>query len=483
MHAQPFSLPTPDSKKSTEDNCHTSDGVKKVSDGFRKTVALVRECYGPAGGNAIIGDNLYPYHRVTNDGKTIVDSVVLIDPLENIGANIARELGDKADKDSGDGRKTTMIIADAILEEASKSSEFPMDIKRSLDASLKRVIDSLESQAQLITVKDVHKIAQSASESEEIGQVVGQIYETIGEDGIIEVEPASFSGISFDISEGVRLRNAKPFGSYSFTEPDRAVFNNPKILVSKDKITSAEQLDPLLRQLSSKGVHELVIYCEDIELPVAAKLAMVHVQGSFKTLLIKAPVMWKDWLYEDICALTGSTAVDAKEGRTFKEVKLEHLGTCAKISATKDEIRLIGTKDSTEHVNRILANVSDEAKLRVHFLKTKVATLRIGANSESELSYLQKKARDACASSYWALKEGIVQGGGESYCIASEVCNNSILAKALKAPKEQLIKNAGSDLASTIVDDPLVVAKNAVKNAVSVAGTIITAKAVVSLAK
>lgn len=473
-------------------------GNEGIISGIVKVCEVIRPTYGAAGSNVVLEEEVYPFHSIRNDGKAIVDKIKLADKTENIGANIIKEAGDKADKDSGDGRKTTMLLVEAILKESKKVKGLPIEIKKNLDAEVPKILEYIDSIKKPITVKDIKSVAMVSSENEAIGSMVQKIYEKIGPNGIIEIDTSPLPEIFFEITEGVRLRGAKMFGHYSYTEPDKAVYKNPKILITKDKISTVDQLEPLLMALSASGQKELVIFCDDIDLAVASRLALTHIQGAFKTLIIKAPTLWKDWVYEDFAKITGASVIDSKEGRTFKNLSLENLGTCEKIVCTSDETRVIGIKDIKDHIENLekLSKTNDQLLLRISWLQTKVAVLKVGANSESELSYLIKKAKDACAASYLALKDGVVAGGGVALYRASCECDSSILRNSLREPYNVLIKNSGFkddgnsigmnvktgekvDMFEAGIIDPAIVIKNAVKNAVSIAGTVLTSDGVI----
>lgn len=489
---------------------------EKLVSGIAKTTAVIKGTYGAAGGNVIVEELGYPYYRITNDGKLSVEKIKLIDPVENIGANIIKEAGDKADRDSGDGRKTTMLLTEAIFTESRKWNALPMDISKSLKDCIPIIFKSIDAQKKEITVDDVKSVATISSENEEIGAMLQEIYQKIGKDGIVEIDHSNLPETFYEIIEGVRLRNAVPFGDYSNTESGKAVYKNPKILISKEKITDTNQIEPIFLALKSEGINELVIYCEDIDIPIASQLAYTHMTGKFKTLIIKSPTLWKDWLFEDFAKITGATPIDPKEGKTFKNVLLSDLGTCEKIIATKEETRVLGIKDISSHVKHLLDKNNDEGRLRASWLQTKVAVLKVGANSESELSYISKKAKDACNASYLALKDGIVAGGGVTLLNISrnlpDTVGGNILKMALTIPFSQIYHNStqqyfyeteheqsvfgredniGYDakcgknvnMFEVGIVDPALVIKNAVKNAVSIASTILTATSVILIPK
>lgn len=492
-----------------------SEASDKLIEGIAKVTAVVRGSYGPSGGNIIVEELGYPHHRVTNDGKQSIDYIKLVDPVENIGANIMKEAGDKADKDSGEGRKTTMILTEAILKEArAVKGVSKNDLRLSLNECVPLIIASLDEQKRPIEIKDVASVATLSSENPELGKLFQDIYEQIGKDGIVEIDNSGLATSYFEITEGVRLRGAKAFGAYSYTEQGKAVYKDPLILITREKIATVEQIEPIISMALQKGKNELIIYCEDIDLSVASRLAQTHLQGGFKTLLVKSPILWKNWLYEDLAKMTGATIVDSVAGLTFKTFNPTHFGTCDKFIATDSEVRVLGIKDMSAHISVLeqLGQTDDQQKVRASWLNTKVAILKVGAQSESELSYVAKKAKDASAAVHLALKDGVVPGGGKALvnAISSllQTPGGNVLAMALMNPMEQIYKNVNPDKTAIMVSaksgvngfdaknncevddlfaagivDPALVVKNAVKNAVSIASTVMTNHGIIILPK
>lgn len=486
-------------------------GVDAAADAAKVTL-------GAGGANAILEADLMPGHMITNDGVSIVQRIKLEDPVENIGANLIKEVASRSDSEGGDGTTTTTVLLQAIIHAGLDEKESPMDIKRSLDECLPIIHKALDEQTREITPDDVAQVAIVSGENEELGAMLQEIYQEIGKDGIVELDNSNLPETFYEITEGVRLMNAGAFGGYAFNEPGKAVLKKPLILVSKEKLNSTDEIEPLLAGLIQNGRNELVIFADDIDMAVASKLAYTHLTGGFKTLLIKAPTLWKDLITEDFARVTGATVVNAANGITFKTLRMDHLGSCEKLVATRDETRVIGIKDISEHIadleekKKQSGPASDEAKLRLSWLQTKVATLKIGAHSESELSYKRLKAEDARNAAYQALQGGVVPGGGLALLNASgyltlDTVGARILREALAAPMRQIKENAGLDdqigevgrLPSKIgfnartlefvnmeeagIVDPAKVVKNAIKNAISVAGTVLTASVVVTMPK
>lgn len=476
--------------------------ISKLVKGVNKVVDTIRVSYGPTGSNCIIESDLYPFHLTTNDGKTIVKDIKLADKVENIGANIAKEVADKSDKESGDGRKTSMILLQAILEEGLKSKEDPMTIKKSLDECLPIILKSIDEQTKKITTKEVGKIAAIASENEKLGALFQEIYEKIGKDGIVELENSGISDTFYEITEGVKLLNCKFHYPYMANEDKgrKAVYNMPYILITKQKLSNIRELDIILRNVNNKGKNELVIFCDDIDMPVSQALAFLH-NGTtpdgqtitpFKTLVIKAPTLWKDWLFEDFAKITGATIIDPAQGKTLKSFQFNWLGCADKIITDKEQTIVLGTKNVDDHIKVLEELKTDEGKIRIARLKTKTAILKLGANSETELSYIRGKALDGRNASYLALNGGIVKGAGRALGLAADkldihTVGGKILNNAIRYPTAQILDNMGinelKDLDIDLISDPAIVVKNAITNALSVASMILTTKVAITKAR
>lgn len=508
-----------------KDNIYT-DSRKRLIKGIQKVADVLSPSYGAAGSAVVIEELFKPFYRVTQDGKLIIDSIKLEDPTEQISKNILADATAIAERESGDSRKTTALLTSAILTE-SVSGINPIEVVTSLNECIKPVFDYLDARTKQTSVDQIKDVAMTSSGDEKISWLIRDIYEEIGKDGIIEIDTSGLPESIFDITEGFRIR-AGCLGLYSFTEENKAVYKNPLILVSKEKVTSKDQLEPIFRFLKDNGKNELVLYVEDIDLSVLSSIAITHLEGGFKTLVIKAPVLWKDWMYEDLCKLTGATPVSIKDGKTFKSISAKDFGTCDKIVCTNSETRVIGTRDISAHIASLqeLSKLDDQQKVRISWLQTKIAVLKVGGNSDIEIGRLIKKARDACSAAYWALNGGIVAGGGNalynSISSLPDTIGGRILKSALKIPMKQIILNSGyvpweekkwynkrskypylyiggddftrgygwdarnkvlCNLFDKGIVDSAIITKNAVKNAISIAGTVLMAGSVITTPK
>jgi len=494
--------------------------TKALLAGIKTATSAIRLSYGAKGVNAIIEQEFYPYHVVANDCETILQSIHVKDKYEKIGLDLLKELSTKAHKDSGDGRKTTCIIGEEIIRQGFDSTEQGVNLKRELDNLIPVIEKNLDDQKQSITVDEVHKVAAIAGESLELGQILGDIYKKIGKDGIIIPEPSETYSTTYEFIDGIRFTGTGYLSPYMVHDEEAvkegrkegvAVYKNPTVLVTKRKIASLDDINPLLETLVKQGKKDLVIFTDDMDSGVASVLVKAHRDKVFNILIVKAPILWRQYVFEDFARVTGSTIVEDASGINFKNLKLEHLGTCRKITVDKDETTIVGGANIDDHISDLKSKSDTDSKLRLSWLTTKTCILRLGANNESELSYKRLKCYDAINASKLALRDGIVPGGGVALLNAAlslpKTKAGKILMGALIEPYKQIMLNSGEEYAEhmanvgfrggakygydctsgKIVDmfeagiiDASAVVKNAVRNAVSLASTVLTGRIVVS---
>ena len=461
---------------------------KEMMKGIKVATDAIRLTYGPKGMNAVVENEMYPYHQVANDAQTIIQAIQIDDPIQKRGLGFLKELSDKAHKDSGDGRKTTCIIAQEILEQGFKSTLSGLELKRRLDSQISFIEQKINEKRTKIEVEEVEKIATIAGESKEIGNLIGEIYQRIGKDGIISPEPSGTFETTYSIIEGIRFNDTGYLSPYmAHNSKTAAIYENPTILITKRKIGHINDINPLLEALNRQGKKDLVIFTDDMDSGVASIMVKAHQDKIMNILIIKAPVLWKNYIFEDFARVTGATIVEDSTGINYKNLEMKHLGTCAKITVDKDETTIIPSVDYSEHITQLKQNNDNDSKLRLSWLQTKTAILKLGANSESEMSYVRLKTEDAINASRLALKDGVVSGGGVCLNEVAEGLDDSIEGKilqyALQAPLVQNLKNMGltePNWGEEIVDSSAVV-KNAVRNAIALASTILTCGVVVTL--
>lgn len=445
------------------DNIH-ENALPRLAEGIRKGTAIVAQTMGPKGCNIDIQSKLYPFHQITNDGSTIIKSIELSDPIESIGLSYLKEAADRSNNNSGDGSTTTAVLLNAILEEGLKTGNSTLEIKESLDSCLPLIERSIKDQTRGITVDDIPAVARIAGEDEELAEVLGEIYKTIGKDGIIHLEGSGAYDTSFSLIEGVRFLDTgylSPYMAYdeesekTGRKATKAVYHKPSILITKNKIEHIKDIDPILQALIAQGSKTLVIFTNDMDSNVARALIELQKtpERSINILIIKAPTLWKSYVFEDFAACTGATIIEDASGTSLgNKFHLDYLGTCETLICDKEETTLIGIQDISFHVKQLEEEGTNDSKLRLSWLTTKTAILKLGAKSETELSYRRLKAEDAIYSSKLALQYGVVAGGGvglfNAIRVLPEGIGGDILSTALKAPMKQILQNAGQELLS-----------------------------------
>lgn len=478
-----------------QDNFYTKEEARtKLFAGIKKVSDVVGATMGTGGSNALIEAIENPGHLLTNDGITVAQSMVLADPIEDMGRKILLESISRANKASGDGSSTTAVLTAAIIEEGMKhlSEASPMEIKRALEACMPLIEQSINDQKRDITVDEVGQVATISAEDESIGQTIQNIYKEIGKDGLIHWDVSKTFEDYYTIGKGITIEGAGIASPY-MADLDEAMgfkkevrWKNAKVLIVKQKITSSGDFNALFGELDSKGTKEIVIFCDEYEANVVADFVKTRAVKGFKTVMVKMPTFWKDWWYADLAVATGATIIDQIAGVSLKNMNVSHLGEVGNIIVTATDTYLDGIKDVQGHVESLLAEETDEGKLRASRLNTKTARYFVGAASDSALSYRRLKVEDAISAAYQALQGGIVIGGGLALVNATNKIKNDILRIALCAPFEQIKKNMGSsfsakDMEEQKVYDPANIVLNAARNAISVAAAVLTTSVVIQL--
>lgn len=506
------------------------NALQGIANGIQIATNAVKGTMGAKGNNVCMEQDEFPFVSVCNDGATIIDLIQLEDPAEKMGLYFLKEAVSRSNSNAGDGSTTTCVLLNAIVQEGIKSGATGIEIKNSLDSLLPFIEQKIDEQKRTIDTSGVVAVATIAGESEEMGTLLGEIYSKIGKDGIIHLEGSGTFETSYDFIEGVRFANTGYLSPYMVHDEQavkegrketKAIYENPTILVTKRKITSLNEINPLLETLSSQDKKDLVIFTDDMDSGVASIMVHAHRSKVFNILVIKAPVVYKGAVFDDFAKCTGATIVEDSSGVNFKNLPLSALGTCAKIVVDKEETLIIGTLDITEHIAELKNQQDIESQMRLSWLTQKTVLLKLGAMSETDLFYKRLKCEDAIHSSRLALQDGIVAGGGIALLNLSREMPDSvggnIIKEAFKAPLNQIVLNATGrnfiDLnevmgnkfdpfislegknktfgfnAKTgeivemfdagIVDSALIV-KNAVKNAIGIASTVLTTSALIS---
>lgn len=502
--------------------------------GIDQAASIVRKTMGAAGSNVVIQIEQHPYHQVTNDGATIVENIHLEDPEEAMGLQFLKEVVGRSNKNAGDGSTTTVVLLDAILKEGMKLQKRDMEIKKSLDECLPLIEKAIDDQKRLITSDDYERLKQVATisgEDEKFGELLAEIYQKIGKDGIIHPEYVlGKEGNSYSFIQGVRFAYGTGYLSPAMVHDEeaikekrketKAIYENPVILVTKRKISNVHEINPILQAIGTK--RDLVIFTDDMDSQVASFMIATHQARKANPLMevpritiVKAPVLWKNYVFEDFAKCVGATIVEDATGINYKNIKLEHLGTCEKIIIDKEETVIIGTANIIEHLKELKKVVDDgdvgdnDFARRLSWLTSKTVLLKIGGLSDTELSYKRLKAEDAINATRSALQDGIVAGGGVALLNVAytmpDTLGGKILHQALQAPIRQIIQNASVseksmanpysggntgfnaktgevvDMFDAGIVDSAKIVKNAVKNAIGIASTLLTASSALVL--
>lgn len=514
---------------------YTAEAREKVLAGAKQLYDAVKVTFGPKGQNVVI-EKSYGGPTITHDGVTVAEAVDLGSTEENlgeqIGAKLIKSAAQKLNKVAGDGTTTVTVLTYNILAEANKliaAGVNPMELRKGIEDAGAEIIKGIEKSSEKIEGNDskVAEVASISAGDAEIGKLIADVISKIGKDGVVTVEQGQGLEMEQEIVEGFTYD--KGYSSPFFvtdTNRQEAIFDKPLILITDKKISSAQELLPLLEQCAQAGRKDLVIIAEEVEGEALSVLVLNKLKGVFNTLVLKAPSFGdrrKD-IMEDIAILTDATVVSGDKGMKLEEVGMEVLGTCGKVIATKDETTIIKGAGNQAAVKERIELIQSQAKLaksdydreelekRAAALLGKVAVIKVGGASEAEIDEKKFRVDDAVAATKAALAEGIVTGGGVTLVnlAASLKTDNDgakIVKKALQAPFIHIMENAGLnsqallaevekakpgfginvmtpeqgiiDLKKAGVIDPAKVTKEAVQSATSIAATAITMGALI----
>lgn len=514
---------------------YAADARDKILSGAKQLYDAVKVTFGPKGQNVVI-EKSYGAPTITHDGVTVAEAVDLgateANLGEQIGAKLIKSAAQKLNKVAGDGTTTVTVLTYNILNEANKliaAGVNPMELRKSIEDAGAEIIKQIEKTAEKIEGDDkkVAEVASISAGDAEIGRLIADVIGKIGKDGVVTVEQGQGLEMEQEIVEGFTYD--KGFSSPFFvTDVNRqeAVFEKPLVLITDKKISSANELIPMLEQCAQSGRKDLVIIAEDVEGEALSVLVLNKLKGVFNTLVLKAPSFGdrRKEIMEDIAILTDATVVSADKGMKLEEAGMEVLGSCGKVIATKDETTIIkgaGNKQAVEdRINLIQSQAKleksdyarEELEKRAAALLGKVAVIKVGGASETEIDEKKFRVDDAVAATKAALAEGIVTGGGVTLVELSNKLKEDndgakIVKRALKAPFVHIMENAGLnaqallaevekaklgyginvmepeaglvDLKKAGVIDPAKVTKEAVQSATSIAATAITMGALI----
>lgn len=503
-------------------------GVDQLADAVKVTL-------GPKGRNVII-DKKFGAPTITKDGVTVAKEIELEDPIENLGAQMVKEVASKTSDVAGDGTTTATVLAQAIVREGLKNvtaGANPMDLKRGIDVAVSTITGELKRMSREVTGKK--EIAQvgtiSANNDETIGNLIADAMEKVGKDGVITVEEAKGTETSMDVVEGMQFDRGY-LSPYFVTDADtmETILENPFILIHDKKISSIKDLLPILEKTAQSG-RGLIIIAEDIEGEALATLVVNKLRGTIRVAAVKAPGFGdrRKAMLEDIAILTGGTVISEEKGYKLDQATVEYLGTAKKVTIDKDNTTIVegagSSDDIKKRINEIKSQIDktssdyDREKLQERLAKLSggVAVLKIGASTEVEMKEKKARVEDALHATRAAVEEGIVPGGGVAYLRAVKVLDGlkgenhdqdtgiAIIRRAVEEPIRQIVTNAGleasvianrikegtgsdgfnartevyEDLIAAGVIDPTKVSRVALENAASVSSLLLTTEATI----
>jgi len=504
------------------------DGLKRGIDALANAVKVT---LGPKGRNVIISKS-FGAPNITKDGVTVAKEIELVDPLENMGAQMVKEVASKTNDLAGDGTTTATVLAQAIVKEGLKNvaaGANPMDLKRGIDKAVAAIVGDLAKQSKKVgdSSEKIKQVAAISSNNDDaIGDLIAIAFEKVGKEGVITVEEAKGTDTYVDVVEGMQFDRGY-LSPYFVTDSEKmtADLDNPYVLLYDKKISSMKDLLPVLEPVAQSG-KPLLIIAEDVDGEALATLVVNKLRGSLKIAAVKAPGFGdrRKAMLEDIAILTGGTVIAEERGFTMENATLDMLGTCEKITIDKDNTTIVNgsgaPKTIKTRVNQIKSQIEsttsdyDKEKLQERLAKLAggVAVLYVGAASEIEMKEKKDRVDDALHATRAAVEEGIVAGGGVALVRAKSALSKlkadnddeetgiQIVARAIEAPMRIIVENAGGegsvvvakvldgkgdfgydaksdayvDMIKAGIIDPKKVTRVALENAASVSGMILT---------
>jgi len=519
----------------------SEEARRRLKKGIDTLANAVTTTLGPKGRNVAL-DKKFGAPTVTHDGVTVAKDIELEDPYENMGAQLIKEAATKTDDIAGDGTTTSVLLAQAMVNEGLKNvaaGANPMLVKHGIEVATDAIAKAIKKQAvEIDTQEEIASVASISAQDTEIGNLIAEVMWKVGKDGVITVEESKTMQFETEYVEGMQFDRGY-ISAYFVTSPEtmEAVIEEPYILIYDKKISAAADLMPLLERMLNKGNRSLVIISEDVDGEALATLVLNKLRGMLNVLAIKAPGFGdrRKAMLEDIAILTGATVITEEMGRKLESATLDDLGTCTKVVATKDDTTIVGGSGDEKAIKgrieeiKVAADKStsdyDREKLQERLAKLAggVAIIRVGAATEVELKEKKHRVEDALRAARAAVEEGVVPGGGVVLVnaipaldgvkmdYADEQTGVSIVRNAMEAPMRKIAANAGQD-GAVIIDtvrrlqkekknkkigydvitgefvdmikagiiDPTKVTRGALENGASIAAMILTTEALIT---
>jgi chaperonin GroEL len=440
-------------------------GIDRLADAVRVTI-------GPKGRNVVL-DKKFGAPTITNDGVTIARDIELEDPFENMGAQLLKEVATKTDDVAGDGTTTAVVLGQAMVNEGLRvvtAGANPMVVKRGIEHAVETIVEEIRTNAKPVETREqIAAVAAISAADPEVGEIIAEVMDKVGKDGVITVEEGQSLGLEKEYTEGMQFDRGY-ISAYFVTNPDRmeTVLEDARILITDKKISSVPDMLPALEKVVQIG-KPVVIIAEDVDGEALATLVVNKLKGVIQVLAVKAPGFGdrRKEMLRDIAILTGGTVISEEVGRKLDSVTLEDLGTARRVVATKDDTTLVEGGGSADQIKGRMTQIKaqieettsdyDREKLQERLAKLAggVAVIKVGAATEVELKEKKHRIEDALSTTRAAVEEGLVAGGGTTLLQAipaldglkldgDEAVGVDIVRKALEAPARQIADNAGA---------------------------------------
>lgn len=518
---------------------YNEEARQALKQGVDKLTNAVRVTLGPMGRNVVL-DKSFGAPSISKDGVTVAKEIELEDKLENMGAEIVKEVASKTNDAAGDGTTTATILAQAMINEGLKlvsAGANPIDLKNGIEKKVEEITARLKEMSKPISSKEeIAQVASIAANDKEIGNIIAEAMEAVGKDGVITVEEGQSFGVEKEVVEGMQFDKGY-VSPYMITNADKmqAEFEDPYILITDKKISAINDILPLLEKLAQSGKKDMVIIADEIEGEALATLVVNKLRGTFNTLAVKAPGFGdrRKEMLEDIAILTGGRVISEEVGLKLESTEISDLGQARKVIATKDNTTIVDGKGNKEEITKRVGQVRKEMEMsdsdfdkeklqeRLAKLSGGVAVIKVGAATETEMKEKKDRVDDAMHATKAAVEEGVVLGGGLALAIAGDAFKEiaekrsgnpgaQIVDNAILEPIKQIVENAGKDgslilyniiahhqkgntnigynaasgrfedLMEAGIVDPTKVTRTALQNAASAAAMFLTTEAVVA---
>ena len=515
---------------------YSEEARKSLRTGIDSLAAAVKVTLGPKGRNVVLDKSFGP-PQVCSDGVTIAKEIELPDAFENMGAQLIKEAATKTNDAAGDGTTTSVVLAQAIINDGFKNvtaGSNPMAIKRGIDKDVASIVEELGKMSQPVETRErIAQVASLSAHEEAIGETIAEAMEKVGKDGVITVEESKGLSDEIEYVEGMQIDRGY-ISPYFITNADRmeSVIEDATILITDKKVSAVAEMLPALEKLLQVGRKNVVIVGEDVDGEALATLVVNKLRGTLNILAIKAPGFGdrRKAMLEDIAILTGGTVISEETGRKLDNAELEDFGQARRVSATKDETTIVEGKGSEEAIQARIGQIKtqiedttsefDREKLQERMAKLSggVAVIKVGAATEIELKERKARVEDALSATRSAVEEGIVAGGGVALVRAQRALDNTgdlstdekvgvdIIRRSLEQPLKLIVENAGFEGAVVLnevkqqaddygydadvgeygpmlergIVDPAKVTRSALQNAASVAGMVLTTESMIT---